>query len=151
MRWFISEILPILRKKGFRFTLDIIGSWNSYDLKAAEAFEEIRMTGFIPDLAAHISGSIALIPIRIGSGMRMKALDAVAAQVPIITTTKGIEGIDLRNEEEFLIADSPEAIADAIICLSQNTDLQKKLSANASERLKALYQPERMLEKRMNV
>ena len=109
------------------------------------------MTGFIPDLAAHISGSIALIPIRIGSGMRMKALDAVAAQVPIITTTKGIEGIDLRNEEECLIADSPEAFADAIIRLSQNTDLQKKLSANASERLKALYQPECMLEKRMNV
>ena len=109
MQWFISEIIPILHKKGFRFTLDIIGSWNSYDLKAAEAFEEIRMTGFIPDLAAHISGSIALIPIRIGSGMRMKALDAVAAQVPIITTTKGIEGIDLRNEEECLIADSPEA------------------------------------------
>lgn len=151
IKWFISEVIPILREKNFQFTLEIIGSWNEKDAKTIQHSCEVQMSGFVPNLHRHLNGSIAIIPVRIGSGMRMKALDAIAAQAPIITTSKGIEGIDFRNEEECLIADSPNSFASAIMRLSQDVKLQENLSKQASIRLKQLYQPEEMLKRRMNI
>lgn len=151
MKWFASEIIPILRKKNFHFTLEVIGSWNLKEAKTMENASEIEMTGFVPNLHQYLNRSISIIPVRIGSGMRMKALDAIAAQAPIISTSKGIEGIDLRHNEECLIADSPEKFAEEIIRLSQDVNLQKKLSSQAYNRLKQLYKPEEMLKRRMDI
>lgn len=66
-----------------------------------------------------------MVPIRIGSGMRMKILDAINSKSPLITTTKGVEGLNFINEEECLIADTPDAFANAIIRLLNDTNLQK--------------------------
>lgn len=151
MKWFVTEIVPILRKKNFHFTLEVIGSWIPKEAKAIENVSEVQMSGFVQDLHHHLNGSISIIPVRIGSGMRIKALDAIAAQAPIVSTSKGIEGIDLRHNEECLIANSPENFASEIIRLSQDIDLQKKLSSQAYNRLKQLYNPEEMLKRRMNI
>ena len=101
--------------------------------------------------ASFLKGSIALVPIRIGSGMRMKILEAVSADIPFITTTKGVEGIDLLDKEEYLKADSATEFADAIITLSQNTELQEKLVRQAKSKMKDIYNPSNMLEQRFNI
>ena len=107
----------------------------------------METVGYIKDLPSFLKGSIALVPIRIGSGMRMKILEAVSADIPFITTTKGVEGIDLLDKEEYLKADS----ADAIITLSQNTELQEKLVRQAKSKMKDIYNPSNMLEQRFNI
>ena len=94
----------------------------------------MEAVGYIKDLPSFLKGSIALVPIRIGSGMRMKILEAVSADIPFITTTKGVEGIDLLDKEEYLKADSATEFADAIITLSQNTELQEKLVKQAKSK-----------------
>ena len=150
--WFCREIIPQLRRQGFKFTFQVIGKWRStYIKELCSKYPEMELTGFVEDLRGFIKGSIALIPIRIGSGMRMKILDAVSAGVPFITTTKGVEGIDFRNDQECLIADDPTTFANAIIQLADNPTLQKNMIDNAEKRLRNIYNPQEMLHKRLEV
>lgn len=107
--------------------------------------------GYVEDLREYLNGSIVLVPIRIGSGMRMKILDAVSSMASFVTTTKGVEGIDLRHNEECLIADSATDFAAAVIRLEADKKLQVRLATQALKRLRELYNPQEMLERRLAV
>lgn len=85
--------------------------------KSSGSMSEMELVGYVEDLREYLNGSIVLVPIRIGSGMRMKILDAVSSMASFVTTTKGVEGIDLRHNEECLIADSATDFAAAVIRL----------------------------------
>lgn len=150
--WFCREIAPCLRRRGFDFTFQVIGKWHSIYAKEVESLcAELELVGYVENLQDYLKGSIGLVPVRIGSGMRMKILDAVSSGIPFVTTSKGVEGIDFRDEEECLMADSVENFADAIIRLAGNQALQEKLAHQAENRLHQLYNPQEMLYKRLAI
>lgn len=150
--WMCEEIIPRLRTSGMRPIFQVIGKWRStYVKKLCAKYPEVELTGYIEDIRSFMKGSVTVVPIRIGSGMRMKILDAVNSKSPLITTTKGVEGLNFINEEECLIADTPDAFANAIIRLLNDTNLQKKLALQASAKLQEQYKPEKMLERRMAI
>ena len=149
--WFCEEIAPYLRKQNVTCTLQVVCKWKTHIRELQHSCPEMETVGYIKDLPSFLKGSIALVPIRIGSGMRMKILEAVSADIPFITTTKGVEGIDLLDKEEYLKADSATEFADAIITLSQNTELQEKLVRQAKSKMKDIYNPSNMLEQRFNI
>lgn len=152
MTWFCKEVVPYLHQLHFPFTMQVIGQWSRKQTEiVTHLCPELRMMGYVEDLSAFMKGSISLIPIHIGSGMRMKILDTVLAKIPFITTTKGVEGIDLRNGEECLVADDAKSFAEAIVTLSKDTTLQERMTKNATERLKQLYDPQKMLERRATI
>ena len=150
--WFCQEIAPCLRSQGFHFTFQVIGPWRSSYMKELQAScPEMELVGYVEDLHSFLNRSIVLVPIRIGSGMRMKILDAVSSKAPFVTTTKGVEGIDFRHEEECLKADTASDFASAIIRLANDENLQIKLANHAIGRLHGLYNPQEMLERRLNI
>lgn len=150
--WFCKEIAPCLRKKGFNFTFQVIGKWHTiYAKELSNSCPELELVGYIEDLHSFLLGSICVVPVRIGSGMRMKILDAVLSKIPIVTTTKGIEGIDFRDGEECLKTDRADDFADTIIDLAANVDLQEKLVNQADYRLRQLYNPQKMLDRRLAI
>ncbi|WP_300729834.1 glycosyltransferase [uncultured Bacteroides sp.] len=149
--WFIKEIHPLLCRANLPFTLEVIGAWDKKSVHEFSQIPHVKMAGFVDDLHSYLNGSISIVPIRIGSGMRIKILDSIAARTPIITTTKGVEGLDLRNHMECLIADTPEAFAEAIMQLGKDTALQQRLSEQADLRLQKLYNPGILLETRMEI
>lgn len=150
--WFCQEIAPYLRSKGFHFTFQIVGPWRgSYVKELQKSCPEMELVGYVEDLHSFLNGSIVLVPIRIGSGMRMKILDAVSSKAPFVTTTKGVEGIDFRHGEECLKADSASDFASAIIKLVGDEKLQTKLADQAIDRLQKLYDPQEMLERRLTI
>lgn len=152
VNWFCTEIAPILRKQNFPFTLQIIGYWHSkYIKKLQKLCPEMELSGYVEDLHGFLQGSISLVPIRIGSGMRMKILDAATAKVPFITTEKGVEGIDFHHEKECLIANTSHDFATAIIQLAKDTKLQEQMTIEAMSTLRNLYQPEKMLRHRLEI
>lgn len=59
--------------------------------KSSGSMSEMELVGYVEDLREYLNGSIVLVPIRIGSGMRMKILDAVSSMASFVTTTKGVE------------------------------------------------------------
>lgn len=152
VNWFCREVAPELRSRNFSFTFEVAGDWYSSAVKSLQKVcPEMKVMGYVPDLSAFLKGSIALVPVRIGSGMRMKILDAVFSHVPFVTTYKGVEGIDFRNGEECLMADTASGFADSIVRLAGDPGLQSRLVAQSEQRLRSLYNPQEMLERRWNI
>lgn len=150
--WFCQEIAPCLRRLNFHFTFQVVGPWRgSYVKNLKDSCPELELVGYIEDLHSFLNGSIVVVPIRIGSGMRMKILDAVSSKAPFVTTTKGVEGLDFRDGEECLIADTAEDFAEQIIRLIDDLKLQEKLVNQAEHRLRQLYNPQEMLDRRLAI
>lgn len=152
VEWFCREVAPRLRARGFAFSFQLVGTWKSEQVKGLQQqCPEMELTGYIDDLHAFLNGSIMLVPIRIGSGMRMKILDAIASKAPFVTTAKGVEGIDLHPGEDFLLADTADDFADAIVRLAADADLQVRLATQAAEHLHTLYDHRQMLQRRIDI
>ena len=150
MSWFCHEVIPHLRKRHFSFTLQVIGKWRGECINRLQSeYPELKLVGYVEDLGSFLKGSVAVVPIRIGSGMRMKILDAVLSKVPFVTTAKGVEGIDFKDGEDCLIVDDPAGFAEAVIALSSNPQLQRQLVTHAEDSLRQVYNPGQMQEERL--
>lgn len=150
--WFCREITPCLRKRHFKFKLQVVGmGYASYEDWFKEQCPEVEFLGFVEELQPVLSGSVALVPIRIGSGMRMKILDMISSGIPFITTSKGVEGIQLQHGQDCLIADTADEMAQSMIQLASDPEMQRSLVRSAHARLDSLYKPQEMLEKRWKV
>lgn len=150
--WMCQEIIPRLRAMGIHPVFQVIGQWySSYVKQLCANCPEMELAGYVEDLRSYIKGSIAVVPIRIGSGMRMKILEAVFAGIPFVTTSKGVEGINLQDGQECLVADNPDSFAKAIARLLKDTQLQEKLAMQAAEKMKEIYNPQQMLKQRTDI
>lgn len=106
--WFVKEVLPLILQEMPQITFYVIGSWKKEVVKLFAGSPHIIFTGFVENLENLLNGSVMIVPVRIGSGVRTKIIDAVKWRVPVLTTTIGVEGIPLEDGIECLIADSPE-------------------------------------------
>ena len=80
-----------------------------------------------------------VVPMRGGSGMRVKILNALAMGLPVISTSVGCEGIDVTPGENILIANDTEAFVQQIITLFKDRSLQQKLSCNGIKLIQDKY------------
>lgn len=150
--WFCREIAPYLRRQGFNFVFQVVGVWKSDCVAELQRIcPEMELVGYINDLHAFLNGSIMIVPIRIGSGMRMKILDAISSMAPFVTTEKGCEGIDLCNGIDYLSGNTILDFAEAIIRMAGDSQLQISLAEHAAEDLSKLYNPVAMLERRIAI
>jgi glycosyltransferase involved in cell wall biosynthesis len=80
-----------------------------------------------------------VVPLRIGSGTRLKILEAAAMAKPIVSTTLGAEGLDLRNGEEIILEDSPHAFAKGIAMLLTDPSRAAAIGSAARRAVEQLY------------
>ena len=152
VNWFCECVLPVMRTKMSGFKVYVVGSWKKKAAKWISArYPEVEFTGFVPDLRRFLNGKITVVPVRIGSGMRMKILDAVWSSSPFVTTTKGVEGQDFTDGKDCIIADTAESFADALVRLSAKADLQRSMADNALRTVSRMYDPASMLSRRLDV
>ncbi len=116
IKWFINDVLPIVKKKIPDVKLYIIGSCLSADIYDLES-ENVKVLGFLSqqdliDLYAKIKVSIA--PLRFGSGIKGKIIEALYCSVPVVSTSVGIEGINVVPEIMY-VADEAKDFAERII------------------------------------
>jgi glycosyltransferase involved in cell wall biosynthesis len=129
--YFLDEIFPLIRAKEPRAKVYIVGAWPSNKI-VRRANESIVVTGWVDDVKPYMAkGEVFIIPLRIGGGMRGKALEAMAMRRPIVTTTLGCEGINLNHEESALFADTPEAFAESVLRMFNDAALRERLTAQA--------------------
>jgi glycosyltransferase involved in cell wall biosynthesis len=112
----ITEVHPLLQRHSRLAKLNLVGIEPTAAMhEAAAQASGVTITGPVPDTRPWLWAATALAaPLRHGSGTRIKLLEAFAAGVPVVTTTKGAEGLDVVDGEHVLIAHSPEEFADAI-------------------------------------
>ncbi len=96
--------------------------------------DKIINAGFVDNLEIYYSlADIVILPITVGSGIRLKVAEAMAAGKPIISTQKGIMGYDLKNNEHLIIEDNLSLFPEHIKKLLKDKSLQKKLGHKARE------------------
>jgi polysaccharide biosynthesis protein PslH len=100
----------------------------------------IRFTGTLPDLCPQITqAAICAVPLRIGSGTRLKIIEAAAMARPVVSTTIGAEGLSLRNGKEIVIADEPKQFALEVAALLSNRPRRLEIGQAARCHVSAQY------------
>ena len=150
VEWFINNCLGSLRKKEPTIEFRIIGNWSETTVKKYSSQPYIHFCGFVDDLQATLQNTVMIVPIMIGSGIRMKILEAASMGVPFVTTTVGVEGIPFVNGEECIIADTPNEFVNGIlkICDNKNSLL---FTQKAYKKYKSLYSLESLKQSRKSV
>jgi glycosyltransferase involved in cell wall biosynthesis len=100
----------------------------------------MTLTGFVDDIRPYLAAAdLAVIPLRVGGGTRIKAFESIAVGRPVVSTSVGIEGLDLVPGSHFLAADTPAQFASAILRLLNDAPLRQSLAETGSALLEARF------------
>lgn len=149
IQWFVENCWIKLSQKYPNLEFSIVGKWSKESEIYYSKFKNIIFHGFVEDLGTVLNEGIFVVPIRIGSGMRMKIIDAVNYELPFVTTTIGVEGLLFKDKKDCLIGDDSETFNSNIINLIENRKLCETLSRNAKETLVNEYSHEKLINKRL--
>jgi glycosyltransferase involved in cell wall biosynthesis len=132
--WLGREIMPRLRELAGGVDLTIAGVAPPTEVRALSS-GDVAVTGPVPDLAQlYARVDLVLAPVRIGGGMRMKVLEALAVGKAVVTTPKGVDGLDLgAGDPPAVVAETTEGFAQAVVKLLADADLRRSLGARARE------------------
>lgn len=148
LKWFLDYCWQSLLQRDAEFTLQIIGRWSD-EMKNSilSSYVNIKFLGFVDDLTQAIEGTTVIVPLKIGSGIRMKILDAVSRKVPFVATTVGAEGLPFADGEDAYITDAPERFVEAIFKLQQ-PNIRKAMVEVAYNKYKADFTMSSLVDKR---
>jgi len=140
--FFVKEIYPLLSEHLRDAKFYIIGDKPPPEV-AALATERIVVAGLQRDVRPFFdSVKLSVAPLRFGAGVKGKINQSMAFGVPVVATPMAIEGMELKDREDILVADEPEAFAMALIELYQSEELWTRLSENGITKTRALYSTE---------
>ncbi|MEX2397655.1 MAG: glycosyltransferase family 4 protein, partial [Balneolales bacterium] len=112
--WFLDEIFPIIRKKIPQAKIYIVGKRPTERLQRRQS-KHVIVTGYVDDVRPYVwKSSIFVVPLRMGSGTRLKVVEALAMKKPVVSTTLGCEGINVIPEESVLVQDDSVSFADSV-------------------------------------
>ena len=133
IRWFASEVFPEVQKRIAGARLVVVGRSPSPGLHdLASRNEAIEITGTVADVRPYLArAALSVVPLRVGGGTRLKIYEAMAMEVPVVSTAIGAEGLPLRSGEHLLIADSAEEQVSAICALLNDPARASALAASA--------------------
>lgn len=124
LAWFLDEIWPLLRQRvpGIEFIVGGAGASAELQVRLNNS-PQVRFVGEVPDMrpVARQAG-VAVCPLRIGSGTRLKILEYMSWGTPVVSTRIGAEGIEVCHGEEILIENEPERFADGVVQFMGNAE-----------------------------
>jgi len=136
--WFAHEVWPLLSKKHPALRYYIVGAGANHEIEQlADKDDRIIVTGSVDDLRPYrAQASIFINPMRLGSGLRIKVLEAMGSSLPVVSTSLGVAGIPAQNGVNCFIADTPELTAESIEWLLSD----EQLSASMGQAAKGMVQ-----------
>lgn len=127
--WFAQNVWANVRQRFPELRFTIVGRKPTASVTALKNQPGIDVSGTVADVRPYYENALAMVvPLHWGSGTRLKILEAMAAGVPVISTTLGAEGLDATDGQDILIADSPEEMLAAITALRDSPELRGKLT-----------------------
>jgi glycosyltransferase involved in cell wall biosynthesis len=126
--FFAQHCWPLIRASIPSATWQIVGKNPMPDVLQLAKLPGVSVTGTVPNTKPYLTtASIAIAPLRIGSGTRLKILEAFAMQKAVVSTGLGCEGLTVEAGRHLLVADQPEAFAEAIITLLNQPEKRREL------------------------
>ena len=138
--WFCAEILPRIRAEIPLAHITIVGQKPAPRIAALDHQPGVDVTGWVSDTRPFVAdAAVYVVPLRMGSGTRLKVLEAMAQGKAIVSTTRGAEGIDAVPDRDIVIADTPETFARAVIDLLRDPQRRRLLGRNARALAESQY------------
>ena len=126
----VRDVMPKVWSQRPLARLAIVGGNAPEAVRALSADARVEVAGYVESLSPHYSRAAVLAaPIRLGAGIRVKILEALAAGVPVVSTSAGAEGLPVEPGRELLLADGEQAFAAAIVKVLEGPALADRLSA----------------------
>lgn len=139
IEWLLDEVWPVVHREVPQARLYLAGRKMPQKWMKAQ-IEGVSVVGEVPDAGYFIAGKqINVVPLRSGSGIRVKIIEAMAAGKAVVTTTVGAQGIEYTDGENLLIADTPEQFARQIKRLVEDQDYCAKVGEAAARLVAEQY------------
>ena len=138
--YFGREVWPKIHAAAPGLQFVIVGSRPVSAVRKLAQVPGVTVTGTVEDVRPYYRKAlVAVAPLRIAGGTRLKILEAMAAGVPVVASRIGAEGLEVQPGQDFLVADTPDEIAAAVSRLHGSPALWRQLSARGRELVAARY------------
>jgi glycosyltransferase involved in cell wall biosynthesis len=132
-RFLVHDVVPLLRRLVPDVRVRLVGT-TAPALVALDDPPAVTLVGQVPDMADELAGAdLVVVPLRFGSGTRLKVLEAFAQKLPVVSTTLGAEGLGAEDGVHLLVADSAAELAGACARLLEDEGLRERLVERAHE------------------
>jgi glycosyltransferase involved in cell wall biosynthesis len=138
--WLIDEVAPHLFEQLPGAQIRLVGT-TSPGVESRHQPPRVVVAGRVPDIEPELArADIAVVPLRIGSGTRLKILESFAHRIPVVSTTVGADGLDVEDGVHLLLADRPEEFARACRRIVDDRALTRRLVDAAERRYLERYE-----------
>jgi sugar transferase (PEP-CTERM/EpsH1 system associated) len=136
---FAKKIWPAVHEKHPELSFTIVGRNPPSTVRELATISGVEVTGSVEDVRPYYrEAAMAVVPLNVGGGSRLKILEAMAASVPVVSTAQGAEGLQVHDGENILLSDSNE-LAKAIIGLMDRPELRAKIVSGGRRLVTARY------------
>jgi polysaccharide biosynthesis protein PslH len=134
IQFFVSEILPMIREKIPDAKIKIVGRNPGERLREYLKFHKIFLYPNVESVSGYLVDSVVeIVPLRIGGGVRMKILEALAHKVAVVSTSVGCEGLPFADNKHILIRDDPKKFAEEVVSVVSNPSKYQPMVDRAFE------------------
>lgn len=141
LRWFLGDVWPLVLADEPSARLVVCGD-------AGDAFRDVtpdgvELAGRVPDLADHYAGAqVVIVPIREGTGMKVKLVEALAFARPVVAAPEALAGIEFLDGDGLVVAATPRAFANAVLSLLRSPRERRALRQQAAAAHALRFSPE---------
>jgi glycosyltransferase involved in cell wall biosynthesis len=140
LKWYFEEADALVRQEIPNRRVLVVGRDPVPVVQALAAQPGVTVTGEVPDVRPYYQRSwVQMVPLRIGGGTRLKIVESLALGTPVVSTTIGAQGLDLRHDEHLLLADTPGAFAAQLALLLRDGARRVRLSEEGRRQVLARY------------
>lgn len=130
VRWFLDKVFPLILRRSSDAKVVIAGASPPQWLKKRSS-SQVEITGRVEDMRPFIEqGQVVIAPLLVGGGTRVKILEAQAMGKPVVSTSLGAEGLDLKDGESVLIADQADHFANRVVDVLTDSKLSWRIAHN---------------------
>ncbi len=142
VKWFVTDVFPLIQRQLTGIVFHVVGSRMPEEVTIL-ASPSVRIAGYVPDPEPYFRSSrVFVAPLRYGAGMKGKIGQSMSYGLPVVTTSVGAEGFMLRDGENALIGDDPEAFARAVLRLHTDNRLWRKIADNSVKHVREYFSEE---------
>jgi glycosyltransferase involved in cell wall biosynthesis len=126
---FAENILPLIQQRQPEVQFWVVGKDPTERVRALADRPGVHVTGGVPDVRPYLGkAGLFVCPLRYGTGVKNKLLAALAMQKPVVATRRSLDGLELRENEDLLVADEPAEFAAKVVQLIENPGQARRLA-----------------------
>ena len=139
-QWLAHEILPRVRARVPAAELHLVGARPARAVRDLADRPGISVAADVPNMATELAAAqVAVLPMRAGTGLQNKVLEALAVGTPVVTTPRAVAALTVRAGEHLLVADDPDGIADATVRLLTSPEIARTIALHGRRFVEAHY------------